>query len=166
MYSLDISSLYTSIPVAETIDLILNKFYVNNTATYNGIRRDYFRKLLELSLSDTYFKSNGKIYKQKEGLSMGTSPSAAIVSNVFLNHFETHCLAECSINFKSQFYRRYLDDSFFIFRNEDQANQFFNFINNSHNNIKFTFEGETEKSIAFLDVKVTRENDLFSTSIY
>ena len=165
MCSLDISSLYTNIPVAETIDLILNKLYVNNTATYNGIRRDNFRKLLELSLSDTYFKFNGKIYKQKEGLSMGASPSP-IVANIFLNHFETHCLAECPINFKPQFYRRYLDDTFLIFRNEDQAKQFFNFINNRHNNITFTFEGSTENSIAFLDVKVTRKNDLFSTSIY
>ena len=73
MCSLDISSLYTNIPVAETIDLILNKLYTTNTTTYNGIRRENFRKLLELSLNETYFKFNGKIYKQKEGLAMGAS---------------------------------------------------------------------------------------------
>ena len=97
MCSLDISSLYTNIPVAETIDLILNKLYVNNTATYNGIRRDNFRKLLELSLSDTYFKFNGKIYEQTEGLSIGASLSP-IVANILLDHFETRSLAKCSIN--------------------------------------------------------------------
>ena len=32
--------------------------------------------------------------------------------------------------------------------------------------MKFTFEGVAEKSIAFLDVTVTRESDRFSTSIY
>ena len=123
MCSLDISSLYTNIPVAETIDLILDKLYVNNTSIYNGISRVNFRKLLELSLNDTYFKFNGKIYKQKEGLAMGASPSP-IIANIFLNHFETHCLAECPVNFKPQFYRRYLDDTFLIFRNEDQAKLF------------------------------------------
>ena len=105
MCSLDISSLHTIFLVAETLHIIPNKFYVNNTTTYNGIMRDNFRKLLELSLSDTYFKFNGKIYKQKEGLSMGASPSP-IVANIFLNHIETDCLAECPTNYKPQFYRR------------------------------------------------------------
>ena len=32
--------------------------------------------------------------------------------------------------------------------------------------MKFTIERETEKSIVFLDVKVTRKNGKFNTSIY
>ena len=54
---------------------------------------------------------------------MGASPSP-IVANIFLNYFETECLAECPANFKPQSYRRYLDDTFLIFRNEDQAKEF------------------------------------------
>ena len=165
MCSLDISPLYTNIPVAETIDLILNKLYVNNTTTYSGIRRENFWKPLELALNETYFKFNSKIYKQKEGLAMGASPSP-IVANIFLNYFETDCLAECPTNFRPQFYWRYLDDTLLIFRNEDQAIEFFNFMNNRHNNVKFTFEGKSDQSMAFLDVKVTQENDYFATSIY
>ena len=97
---------------------------------------------------------------------MGASP-APIVANIVLNYFETDYLAECYTNFKPQFYRRYLDDTFLIFRHEDQAKEFFfNFINIRHNKIKFAFEGESDQSIAFLDVKVTRENDRSITSIY
>ena len=102
MCSVDISSLYTNILVAETMDLILNKLYVNTTRTYNEIRRDNFWILLELSPSETYFYFNGKIYKQKESLSMGASPSS-IVANISLNHFETHCLAECPLNLNISF---------------------------------------------------------------
>ena len=43
IYSLAISSLYKNIPVAEMIDLILNKLYANNDTIYNGIRGDNFR---------------------------------------------------------------------------------------------------------------------------
>ena len=51
---------------------------------------------------------------------MGASPSP-IVASIFLNTFEIYCVAVCPINFKVQFYRRYLDDTFLHFRNEYQA---------------------------------------------
>ena len=117
MCSLDITSLYTNIPVAETIDLILDNIYTTSVSIYKGISRENFRKLLQLALCNTYFKFNSKIYKQKEGLAMGQSPSPT-VANIFLNYFETKCLAECPDDFKPQFYRRYLDDTFLIFSNE------------------------------------------------
>ena len=72
--SLHISSLYTNTSFAETMTLILNKLYVNTT-TYNGIRHDHFRKLLELSLSDTYFKFNGKITNKRKGYLCERHPS-------------------------------------------------------------------------------------------
>ena len=68
MCRLDISAWYTNIPVAETIDLILSKLYVNNTTTYNGIRRDNFRKLVELSLSDILNLMVKSINKRKSYL--------------------------------------------------------------------------------------------------
>ena len=37
MCSLDINSLFTNIPVAETIDLILNTIYANGELIYKGI---------------------------------------------------------------------------------------------------------------------------------
>ena len=90
----------------------------------------------------------------------GSSPSP-IVADILLKHFETHCLAECPINIKSQFYRRYLDGKFLIFRKEDQAKQFFSFMNNRHKNIKFTFEGEPDQSIAFQNVSHPRKRSIY-----
>ena len=120
MCVLDIRSRYTNVPVTESIDLIFNELYGNNATLYNGIRQQKFRKLHQRALNDTYFKFNGKIYQQLEGLAMSQSLSS-IIANIFLNHLETHCRAECPTNFKPQFYRRYLDDTFLIFRNEGQA---------------------------------------------
>lgn len=57
------------------------------------------------------------------GLAMNAFPSPT-VANIFLKYFETKCLAECLYNFKPQFHRRYLEDTFLIFINEQQAKQY------------------------------------------
>ena len=41
MCSLDISSPYANILIAESIDTILNTLYVNNATYYNGTRRQH-----------------------------------------------------------------------------------------------------------------------------
>ena len=75
MCSLDITSLYTNVPVRETIQIIIDALYANGVQLYNGFNNIQIRKLLELVASDTYFKFNDTKYKQKEGLSMGSSIS-------------------------------------------------------------------------------------------
>ena len=46
------------------------------------------------------------------------------VANIFLNYFKTKYLTEHPADFKPPFYRRYLDDTFLIINNEQQAKQF------------------------------------------
>lgn len=63
-------------------------------------------------------------------------------------------------------YRRYVDDSFLIFKNRDEITPFFNYMNNLHENIKFTKEVQHGNYFLFLDVKITIHNDTFITSTY
>ena len=49
MTSFDVNSLFTNVPLDETIDIIVNKAF-NNSALYNGFSTSQFRKLLCLSL--------------------------------------------------------------------------------------------------------------------
>ena len=85
MCRLDISSLCTNIPVAEVINLILNFIYTNAKLIYKGISRENFRKLLQLVLNNTYFKFNGKIYKQKEGLAITLADRRKYFSKLIRN---------------------------------------------------------------------------------
>ena len=39
-------------------------------------------------------------------------------------------------------------------------------MNTKHQNIKFTFEHEHENTLSFLDVKICRENNKLTTSVY
>jgi len=96
---------------------------------------------------------------------MGSSLSP-VIANIFLSHFEKRFLDTCLLEFKPSFYRRYLDDTFLIFSNVDQAKTFFDYFNSKHQNIKFTFEGEENKVLSFLDVSIHRSQNCFSTSIF
>ena len=165
MCSFDIVSLYTNIPVQESIDLILDTIYSNGVQYFKGLEQSDFKKLLDLALKDSYFKFNNALYKQTAGLAMGSAISP-LIANVFLNHFETSILENCPTNIKPKFYRRYLDDTFLLFENENQARSFLDFINSKHQQITFTFEGENEQCLSFLDVTVKRSNNKFITSVF
>ena len=149
----------------ETMNIILNRIFTPGVLTFQGCNSKEFKTILELCFTSSYFKFNDKIYKQLDGLSMGgpVSPEAA---NIFLNSCEIAAMTDCPIHFKPKFYMRYLDDSFLLFDNEQQARDFFHYNNNRHKCIKFTFEGEVNKSLSFLDMTIVKENNAFHTSIF
>ena len=49
---------------------------------------------------------------------------------------------------------------------EKQVLRFINYMNKRHKNIKFSFETEKDSSFSFLDVKICREKDKFTTSVF
>ena len=64
-------------------------------------------------------------------------------------------------------YRRYVDDTFLVFNDRDDAELFLDFMNSLHKNIKFTVEIEENNCLPFLDVFITRNDEgNISTSMY
>ena len=92
-------------------------------------------------------------------------PSATL-ANIFLCHYEREWLEQCPIDFKPTIYRRYVDDTFALFRSDFNPDSFLNFINTQHPNINFTVEKEKLKTLPFLDVQVFRDDVGFHTSIF
>ena len=68
--------------------------------------------------------------------------------------------------FKPIHYKRYVDDTFLVFKNTNQIKFFLDYLNCKHPNIKFTCDIEVDKQISFLDVLITRHDGNFSTSVY
>ena len=56
-------------------------------------------------------------------------------ANIFMSFMESNWLDECPPDFKSMYYRRYVDDSFSLFKIEDQITHFQNYSNNKHPNV-------------------------------
>ena len=76
--------------------------------------KDNFRKLLELATLDSHFFFDKNIYKQVDGVAMG-SPLGPHLANIFMSHMEKKWLQDCPDSFKPVLYRRYVDDTFFTF---------------------------------------------------
>ena len=59
-----------------------------------------------------------------------------------------------------------MDDTFVLFKEEKQSDLFLNYLNDQHNNIKFTLEKENNNVLPFLNVNVKRTETKFELSIY
>ena len=74
-----------------------------------------FKQLLELATKGIIFLFNNKLYSQEDGVAMG-SPLAPTFANLFLCHHEKLWLDICPSEFKPVLYRRYVDDTFLLFK--------------------------------------------------
>ncbi|XP_068247978.1 uncharacterized protein [Palaemon carinicauda] len=94
MVTLDVVSLFTKVSLHETIEIILGKLYPTENDIFNGFDSNSFRKLLELSVIDINFVFNTKLFKQVDGMAMG-SPLGLTFANIFMCHLEEIYLGQC-----------------------------------------------------------------------
>ena len=94
------------------------------------------------------------------------SPFAPVLANLFMGYHEHNWIS----NFhgeKPLVYKRYVDDVFCLFNNENDANEFLDYLNKQHPNIKFTAEPELNGVLPFLDISIEKGNGGgFETSVY
>ena len=108
---------------------------------------------------------NSKLYLQLDGVSMGGCLSP-VLANAFMCIKEKQWLNDCPIDIKPQFYRRYVDDTFLLFRDKDHITKFKQYLNAKHPNIKFTSEIEENNQLPFIGVTVSHSNNSFQTDVY
>ena len=93
------------------------------------------------------------------------SPLAPKLANAYLCDYEKIWPYEYTSQFEPVVYRRYVHDIFVLFCKE-HSKLFINYMNSKHKNIKFSFETEDLINLSFLNVKITRKNKRFVTSIF
>ena len=162
MVSFDVVSLFTNVPLIETIDIVTNLVYGKDSVAKPPFNKDIFRKLL-LKCSQSFFMFNDVLYQQTDGVSMG-GPLAPSMANAFLSHLECKLLSD-SFKCKPELFLRYVDDIFALFYSYDDALEFLDILNNLHKSVKFTIE-KGNKCMPFLDVSVSIINNYFVTSVY
>ena len=163
MGSLDVDSLFTNIPLEETIDICTNSLF-ENMEKVEGLSKIEFKELLSLATKESYFVFNGQLYKQVDGVALG-SPVGPTLAKAFLFHFEKNWLRNCPSDFKPPYYRRYVDDIFVLFTSPRHLEAFRNFLNGRHANLSFTIEREKQNTMSFLDIAIIREHRTFTTSV-
>ena len=163
MVSFDVKSLFTNIPLRECIDFAVS--YNTDENTNLKLSKDDLVKLFSLATAQTHFLFDGKVFDQIDGVAMG-SPLAPVLAKLFLGHHEHSWLSKYK-GPSIQFYRRYVDDTFCLFNNEQDVSLFFDFLNSQHDNIKFTMEKESNNTLAFLDIFINNKDPSnLITSVY
>ena len=86
------------------------------------------------------------------------SPLGPSLANAFLCFHEQIWLNDCPEDFKPVYYRRYVDDIFALFCSPNHLEKFTNYLNSKHENIKFTYQKESNNSVPFLDILISRSD--------
>ena len=107
MASLDVESLFTNVPLEETIKNCVNNLFSSNFYSGKLSRKDLY-DLLKIVTTESSFIFDNKLYKQIDAVAMG-SPLDPTVSNAFLCHYEKVWLNECPSQCKPVVYRRYVE---------------------------------------------------------
>jgi hypothetical protein len=164
MASLDVDSLFTNIPLKETINICCDLLF-RDQPIVDGLSKSDFKKLLTIATTESFILFNGSYYQQTDGVAMG-SPLGPTLANIFLCYNEEKWLANCPAHFKPAYYRRYVDDIFVLLRNASHLDDFKDYMNEQHHSMNFTSEAEVNDSLPFLDVCITRHINKFISSVY
>ena len=127
--------------------------------------RALLNKLFLLFTENTSFTFKSRIYRQIDGVAMG-SQLGLIIANIFMSHLEKHGKLSAIIN-RTLFYKRYVDDTFVLCRNKNDAEQILADMTNAHPNIKYTIKVKANDKNSFLDLKLKRlTNGSIEKTIY
>ena len=162
--SLDVESLFTNVPVDETIEIIIENVYNHPTLSPPPFRANILRQLLKICTTETPFTSpSGTIHQQTDGVSMGT-PLGPTFANFYMSNLENKTFTAVP-SIKPQVYCRYVDDILLVIDNFKQL-EILKETFQQNSQLNFTFEIETCKNISFLDTLIIRNNNKLVTTIY
>ncbi|XP_050498525.1 uncharacterized protein LOC126886857 [Diabrotica virgifera virgifera] len=167
LVSFDVSNLFTNVPRDETIPLVEDLLIKSNI---NRVSIPHLLDLLKFCLSQDFFTFNDIIYRQAQGLAMG-NPLSPLLADLFLNNLEVNIFDNNSSNQNSfqkiLYWFRYVDDVLAIIDgNSTDAENILYLLNNLHPAINFTLETESNKSINFLDLTLTRMDSKLIFSVF
>ena len=159
--SFDVSSLFTNVPLSETIEICADALYNGDLKT-PPFPREIFVELMQTATSSVEFSFNDTMHRQIDGVAMG-SPLGPALANIFVGYYEAELFKKVN---RPMVYYRYVDDTFAAFNNEENCNAFFSHLNSLHPSLHFTFEKECGGTLPFLDVLVEKNDCHIITSIY
>jgi len=149
----DVKSLYPSIPIEESINIILSELENHKDPTFPPIF--VLKEILSFILYNNCFTFCDLVFLQVRGVAMGTA-MAPNYANLFMSNFEDKFIF--NRNTKPIYYRRYIDDLLLIWKDtEEELTDFKDHLNNCHPTIKFTFE-TSPTEVTYLDINIVKEN--------
>ena len=117
------------------------------------------KKLIEDVCMKTVFSFNNKLYKQMDGVAMGSS-LGHVLGNIIMTKLDKIVVSDLIDSGLIKFYIRYVDT--LLLAKEDDIDNIVQQFNGFDDNLKFTIDKFTDNNVLFLDIKIDRnETDLF-----
>ena len=161
--SLDVTNLYSNIPVKETKKIFANilEHNIDTPQTQQELLK-WFDTISE----QNYFTHKDQIIIQHDGLAMG-APFSGLISEMFLQHIEHSHLTHLTRKHKIINYCRYVDDILIIFDpNHSDIQTILNDFNALHPKLQFTAEIEEDCTLNYLALSICRTPTGLRTAIY
>ena len=155
--------MFTNVPLEETIHICVNELFKGNSSIH-GLNKKQIIEMLSLTTKESILLFEMAYYTQVVRVAIRSPPGPAL-ANAFLFQHDTKRLNDCPEKFKAVFYKRYVDDTFVLFKGPEHVKSFVDYMNRKPKNI-FSFETEKDDQMPFLDVNVFRENGKFVTNVY
>jgi len=149
LISLDVISLFTNVPLNLALEGLQKRWTLIESKT--NIPKNEFLSAVDLIFSSNFFTFNKVIYKQIFGTPMG-SPLSPVIADIVMRDLEITCLHK--LNFNLTFYHRYVDD-IILTSPPDKLDIILNTFNSYHERLHFTIELEENRSLSFLDLRLT-----------
>ena len=149
-FSLDVVSLYTSIPTTDAIEVIEDKLRSEFKEPL-PFDPEQIAEMLHVITQNTFFCYKQSIFKQQSGLPMGNSVSA-ILAILFMDKLERQVIDTCQ---QIGLYKRYIDDTIILTTDRETAIVIFDKMNKLSQNIKFEIEHpDDDNNLSLLDFNV------------
>jgi hypothetical protein len=161
--SLDITNLYSNIPVLETKTILKDTLAYHQTDPQT---QKEFIMWYDVITRQNYFIHKHDIIAQHDGLAMG-APSSGLIAEFFLQHKEITHLACLSHKHRIIDYFRYVDDILLISApNHSDIQSILTDFNTLHPNLHLTAEIERDNTINYLDISIHKTPYKLKAGIY
>ena len=172
-FSLDVVSLYPSIPLDQCLIIMMDYFsaYRNEiNQNLNNIDIDLLHETMSFVMYNYEIGFDNDVYLQITGLPMGAH-FAPIAANIFMDHIEHQALQKIPDIIKPSIYHRYMDDINVLIISdvndpismtsvETLSKSYLSIFNSINGNIKFTIEiADNNNFQPFLDIQYTWDHE-------
>ena len=154
--SMDVVALYPNVPWKEGLEAME---LAGERREDKSVPTQFLARLMLIVLATNIFEFDGKLYLQKYGTAIGTR-AAPTFANLFMGWWE-NLLQEGWSGIKLEFFKRFIDDLFFIWLGtREELQLFIDFANSIFPTIKVTAEYNYDtRSVNYLDMKVWIDQD-------
>ena len=151
--SADVKNLFTNISLDATLQAIDE--YWSELQPHTSLNLQDMSTLISFLFENSFFKFNGKFYKQKQGTAMG-NPASPIYASLVMNNILRRAVER--LGFDLPFLYIYVDDIITAIP-RNRVDHVVGTFNSIHPLIEFTVELETDNSLPFLDVTIFKTCD-------